>query len=389
VAESDSDNDTSNDNGKTGGGVAMTSIEMTALPVTPDRPSVEAGTVPLHRHVLNQFRDAQRNLLSIRSLGPLINYLVDGLPAAFASAGAELRLHDPEGSLARLLRTRAPAAKAYSLHKDSYALYELFDDSPAVAYLDLEDSRMFRLLSGERDASGAVLMPLMDGNRLIGTYLLGLVEDMSSFSDPDLEVFALLGQLVAAAFLQVVEYQRADSLALLDHVTEVGNYRAFTRDLEREIQWARRSGEPLSLIMLSLDEIEEIARTHGEIASHFVQRRVSQRLCSDLRATDYIARLDETRFAILLPACNEPNAYDIGERMRQDIDDFAMDDGRGSVLYVTLSVGIVCWEPSRHPSEDVERLAMQLDSEAETAMFKSVRAGGNRISVARVGLLMV
>lgn len=374
---------------KDGAEATVTSIEMTELPGTPEAPKVEPGVISLHTHVLHRFRDAQRHLLAIRSLGPLINFLVDGLPAAFVSAGAELRLLDPAGDLAKLLRTRSPVAKACSLHADSYALYELFDDAPEVSYLSLDDSRMFRVLSSERNASGAVLMPLMDGNRLIGVYFMGLVDAMGGFDEHDLELFALLGELIAGALLRVIEYQRADELSLLDPVTEVGNARAFGRDLEREIRWARRTIEPVSLLIVGLDDLDEIASSQGEIASHFVLRRVTQRLCSDLRATDYIARLDESRFAILLPTCNEPNAYDIGERLRQDVDDFAMDDGRGSVLYVTLSVGIVCWEPSSHASDNVERLAMQLESEAETAMKKSSRAGGNRVSVARVGLLMV
>jgi len=372
-----------------GAGAEVTSIEMTDLPAQPEAPLVDKGTVSLHTHVLHQFRDAQRSLLAIRSLTSLINYLLDGLPGAFASAGAELRLHDPEGELARILSARAPAVKAYSLHKDSYPIYQLFEDTPAVTYLAMEDARMFHVLSDARNASGAVLMPLVDGNRLLGTYLLGLVDEMRDFGERDLDLFAMLGQVVAAALLRVVEYQRADQLALLDQVTEVGNQRAFTRDLLREVQWARRSGEPLSLVMVGLDDIEEISRSYGEIASHFVQRRVSQRLCSDLRATDYIARLTERHFGILLPACSEPNAYDIAERLRHDIDDFAMDDGRGSVLYVTLSIGVVCWEPANHPVDDNERLATQIADEAEVAMGKSSRAGGNRVSVARLGLLMV
>ena len=54
-----------------------------------------------------------------------------------------------------------------------------------------------------------------------------------------------------------------------------------------------------------------------------------------------------------------------------------------------LSIGLVCWEPTRHPVESSDRLAGQMESEAMGAMDKSIRAGGNRISVARLGLLML
>jgi GGDEF domain-containing protein len=99
--------------------------------------------------------------------------------------------------------------------------------------------------------------------------------------------------------------------------------------------------------------------------------------------------VSSSHFAVLLPGCSEPHAHDIGERMRRDIDEFAIDDGRGAILYVTLSIGLVCWEPARHPVESSERLATQMEAEAEAAMQKAERAGGNSVSVARLGLLML
>lgn len=367
----------------------VTDIEITALPREAEPPRLDLELLSLHAHVLRQLRGAQRSLLALRNLTALAKYLLEDLPQSFATVGAELRLHDPEGTLATLLPTRRLFGEALTLHRDSYPLYELFDDAPEVVVLTLDDPRMFRLLAGVKTAAGAVIMPLLDGNRLIGTYHLALIEEMAGFGDHDRELFAMLGQLIASALLRVVEYQRVDQLSLLDPITEVGNLRAFRRDMLREISWARRVGEPLSLLFLALDDLDDVARSYGQVASNFVQRRVSQRLCSDLRATDYIAHVSRTHFAILLPSCSEPHAHDIGDRMRRDIEDFAVDDGRGAVLYVSLSIGLVCWEPARHPVESSERLARQMESEAEAAMGKAVRAGGNRLSVARLGLLMV
>ena len=50
---------------------------------------------------------------------------------------------------------------------------------------------------------------------------------------------------------------------------------------------------------------------------------------------------------------------------------------------------MVCWEPARHPVESNERLSMQMESEALSAMRTAERGGGNSISVARLGLLML
>lgn len=365
----------------------ITNIEMTVLPADGD--DSDDLVQMLHAHVLRQLRQAQRNLLAVKSLSSLVKYLLEDFPQGFDSPQAELRLHDPEEQIARLLPIRKMFGSSLRLKSDNYALYQLYPDVPDTALIDLDDGRMFSVLSGATSAVGAVIMPLFDGDRLVGSYHLALTEKMTAYGEQERELFAMLGQLVAAALLRVVEFQRVDQLTLLDPVTEVGNLRAFRRDMLREIYWARRVNHPMTLLYISLDELADICKNYGEVACHFVQRRVSQRLCSELRATDYIAHISATHFAVLLPACNEPHAHDIGERMRQDIDDFAIDDGRGAVLHVSLSIGLVCWEPSRHPVESSERLATQMESEAEGAMQMAERAGGNRISVARLGLLML
>ncbi|MFT4768820.1 MAG: diguanylate cyclase (GGDEF)-like protein [Glaciecola sp.] len=367
----------------------VTDIEMTALPVEADDGERDEVVLSLHVHVLRQLRQAQRTLLAVKSLSTLVKYLLEDFPQVFGSTQSELRLYDPEEQIARLLPVRKLFGASLSLKSDNYALYQLYPDVPDAVIIDLDDRRMFTILSGASKAAGAVMMPLLDGNRLVGSYHIALTESMTTYGDSERELFAMLGQLVAAALLRVVEYQRVDQLTLLNPVTEVGNLRAFRRDMLREIYWARRVNHSMTLLYISLDELADICKSYGEVACHFVQRRVSQRLCSELRATDYIAHISTTHFSVLLPACNEPHAHDIGERMRQDINEFAIDDGRGAVLHVSLSVGLVCWEPSRHPVESSERLATQMESEAEAAMQKAERGGGNRISVARLGLLML
>ncbi|MFK7829216.1 MAG: GGDEF domain-containing protein [Congregibacter sp.] len=367
----------------------VTDIEITSLPVVSDTVSLDGREVILRAHVLQCLRQAQRNLLSFKTVSAMVKYLLEDFPASFGSAQGELRLHDPEDALATLLPVRKLFGASFILSKDSYELYKLYPDTPDTSLLTLDDQRMFTILAGAGKAAGAVMMPLFDGNRLIGSYHLALVDGMQDYGEAEREVFAMLGQLIASALLRGVEFQRADQLTMIDPVTEVGNLRAFRRNMHREILWARRVNQPVVLLFIALDELDELCRNQGEVAWHFVQRRVSQRLCSDLRATDYVSHVSTTHFAVVLPSCNEPQGYDIGERMRSDIDEFSIDDGRGAVLHSSLSIGLVCWVPAQHPMKSTERLAMQMESEAEAAMQKAARAGGNRVSVARLGLLML
>lgn len=366
------------------GGTIEINLPAVAEPGLPDN-----RELTLRAHVLEQFAQAQRSVLTARSLATLVKYFLDDFPEAFGSLGAELRLHDPEGKLSALLPARRIFGENLTFTSDSYPIYELYGHNPETLLLGLDDGRMFRVLPRAGSAQGAVMMPLFDGERLMGSYHLALSQSIGGYGDAERQIFAMLAQLIASAVLRLVEFQQLEQRSLLHPVTEMSNARAFHRDMLREIFWARRVDQPLSLLYVEIDDYDELRRSYGELACNFALRRGSQRLCSGLRQTDYIAQVDAACFAILLPACNEPHAYGTGERLRRDLQNFAIDDGRGAVLYVSLSLGLVSWDPSRHPVEASERLAQQMEREAQNAMEKAARAGGDRLSVARLGLLML
>jgi len=75
--------------------------------------------------------------------------------------------------------------------------------------------------------------------------------------------------------------------------------------------------------------------------------------------------------------------------MRDDIEGFAVDDGRGAVLQVTVSVGMVTWEPQQFPAVDMPHLARQMESVASKGLALSQTKGGNRITISRLSTLIV
>ena len=70
--------------------------------------------------------------------------------------------------------------------------------------------------------------------------------------------------------------------------------------------------------------------------------------------------------------------------MRSDIENFAVDDGRGAVLNVTLALGQVTWEPPAQAGGDMPHLAVQIQAAAEKSLQRAQVDGGNRINVARL-----
>ena len=176
---------------------------------------------------------------------------------------------------------------------------------------------------------------------------------------------------------------------MLDPLTQICNLRGFELDIARVISRARRADQALTILVMEIDEFDDLYDHYGDRSGHFVVKKVAERISSDLRATDMMARLSRSRFALLIPGSGEMLGQEIAERMRNDIEGFAIDDGRGAVLQVTVSIGMVTWEPQQYPAVDMPHLARQMESVANKALAQSQSKGGNHITLSRLSTLIV
>ena len=364
----------------------------------PDKPAQVPSAVAEHstrediavnRQLMLGVLEAHRWLQAERELADVISYLLYDLVVALDVPAAELQLLDTDGDLAGALPEALADSRALSLSNDSLALQSLYTSIPQIEVIGFADERMFRVLPWNPSANGAVLIPLVDDGRLVGSYHLGLAQGAAGSGRAELDLLYSLMHGVSLALQRVLLRQRTDGLVLLDAETGAGNRRAFWQVLGREIARARRTGKPVSMLQVKVDNLDDLCTNYGDAACRFVLRRMAQRLTSCLRETDHLSRLENDRFGVLLPACNEPHGHDVGERLCADIGDFAIDDGRGGVLYTTLSIGVVSWDPATLPAESRERLVTLFESEAASALTKSVSRGGNGVSISRLGALMI
>ena len=80
---------------------------------------------------------------------------------------------------------------------------------------------------------------------------------------------------------------------------------------------------------------------------------------------------------------------DIAERLRRDIEQFSIDDGRGAVLQVCISAGFITWEPQQFPAVDLEQLVRQMGSVADKALQDAIARGGNCVAQSRLSTLVI
>ena len=161
--------------------------------------------------------------------------------------------------------------------------------------------------------------------------------------------------LLVVAFL-IVKLRRAyvalEEAARRDPLTGLLNRRGFAEESERE--WLRmvRTGHPLTVVYLDLNDFKQVNDNLGHAAGDEVLCAVAREL-SNLRATDVAVRLGGDEFGVLMPATDLDAAHAAMERAQLRLGTAFLQQR----WPVTLSIGMVCTSSAEVSLEALERAA--------------------------------
>jgi diguanylate cyclase (GGDEF)-like protein len=168
-------------------------------------------------------------------------------------------------------------------------------------------------------------------------------------------------------------YRAALQTALRDPLTETGNRIAMEQTLKREIDLARRTLQPLSVLMVDIDYFKRINDSHGHMIGDEALKAVATALKESLRNVDMVFRYGGEEFMVLLSNTNPEAASMVGERLRLAVLGIQyLVENRAIALSVSLGCATLL------PGESKESLLRR----ADTALFVSKRDGRNRLSMA-------
>ncbi|MGS1078236.1 GGDEF domain-containing protein [Pseudoxanthomonas beigongshangi] len=170
------------------------------------------------------------------------------------------------------------------------------------------------------------------------------------------------------------ELQSVSNLVRIDQLTEALNRRGFEELFRRESSRALRSGQPLCLALLDLDDFRLINATHGHLGGDAALRHVVAVVRGALRGSDAIGRFGGEEFVLLLPDTSFREALGIAERAQQRLAQRPLLHERER-LAVTFSAGVAMWRDGEPQASLVER--------ADRAMYQAKAAGKNRVMAAR------
>lgn len=151
----------------------------------------------------------------------------------------------------------------------------------------------------------------------------------------------VLNVAAAAGFLLCLhegmrrELQR---LSVTDALTGAVNRRGLLDGLQQQVDRARRSSRPLSVVMFDLDHFKRVNDELGHLAGDRALRGFAELVRSGLRSSDLLGRYGGEEFVLVLQDTNLADAHRIAERARAAV----AQAHQAGQLPVTVSAGVAC-----------------------------------------------
>lgn len=159
-----------------------------------------------------------------------------------------------------------------------------------------------------------------------------------------------------------------NQLSITDGLTKLHNHRFFQDLLTREIKRVDRAGEPLSMLLIDIDDFKKLNDRFGHAAGDELLTRLAPILNAAIRETDLAARYGGEEFVIVAPNTRLQGAYQLAEKVRTTIAEssFILDDSLRP-MRVTVSIGVAQFRGNR------KRFFQKTDE----ALYRAKAAGKN------------
>lgn len=159
-----------------------------------------------------------------------------------------------------------------------------------------------------------------------------------------------------------------------DALTRLLNRRYLPSIVKREIGLAQAGGQPFALLLLDIDRFSDIATATGAAAADAVLAQVADALNDSVRASDFVFRVGDDQFIVLLVNSDGKAAADVAEGLRLAVEQLMVRAAGDLAPQLTMSIGVAPFEG--HP--DYEHLLRR----AESALARAKGEGGNCVAVA-------
>jgi diguanylate cyclase len=215
------------------------------------------------------------------------------------------------------------------------------------------DRRVDRDACRRVGARSMVVVPLVHADTALGV-LKVYSDTVAAFDDEHVQVLSLLANMIGTALVRAQLIARLSEQAGTDELTGLPNRRAWREHLALALARSRRSGRPLSVVVLDLDGFKRVNDTRGHAAGDRLLRETTSAWSAALRDPDVLGRLGGDEFGVILEGADADAAASVVARLERSLGERCR-----------ASAGAATWTPD----EDADGLLAR----ADTAMYAHKR----------------
>ncbi|MEM8882774.1 MAG: sensor domain-containing diguanylate cyclase [Planctomycetota bacterium] len=221
-----------------------------------------------------------------------------------------------------------------------------------------------------------LIVPLVRGHEVVGVICATDRYEGGAFTEADVLYVEALADTAAQVLHNALQFRAAEELTLVDELTGLWNRRYFERNLQMEVQRAKRYGHDLTVAMLDIDHFKQFNDTEGHQAGDRALQTVARVLRESFRRTDSVCRWGGEEFAVIMPETSreEGNGVQFVDRARKQVADLRVEfrDKQGRPRTLTISGGVATFPLQAKNWEELVK-------KADVALYQAKEAGRDRI----------
>ncbi len=212
-----------------------------------------------------------------------------------------------------------------------------------------------------------IVVPLMINGRVGGTLNVGRMGSTEVyFDDHEYELVQRFARQASIAMQNAEAHFELFTRAETDALTGLRNRGAFEQDLETAL--SDRSGKPLTLLMLDLDDFKAFNDRNGHRAGDTLLASIARLIDASVRTGDRTYRYGGDEFAVIVPGGSGRVGEEVAARIAATIDISMAAAG----MRVSVSIGAASVRGGQH-SRDA------LIESADGALYRAKALGGHRV----------
>ena len=192
---------------------------------------------------------------------------------------------------------------------------------------------------------------------------------------------SILTNVVSLRDMKRIDFQHAElqlrgaqlrEQSIRDHLTQLFNRRYLEETLEREIHRARRTQQPLGLIMLDIDHFKRFNDDFGHAAGDTLLQAFGAFLNRQVRKSDIACRYGGEEFVLILPDASLESTRLRAEHIREQAKGLSLGHAGEGTAEATISLGVAAFPVHGDTGAAVMTVA-------DAAMYRAKREGRDRV----------